>query len=246
MAAVATRPPEPVRPIEALRALRALLASPDDTAQVFRVIRALSGRSFERVLDRVLADPTGRRILEERRSLLPALADRARLRALPDGTLGREYARFMDAEAISAEGLLEASRSPEPEPEHRLGAAGQVLGERLRDMHDLWHVVTGYGRDLFGEAALLAFTYAQTRNRGIGAIVLVGLWRMWRGGAREAAALVRRAWWRGRRAAFLPAADWEALLELPLDEVRRRLRVGPPPTYTPLRSTAAPPVGAPA
>ncbi len=241
MAAVATRPPDRVRPVEALRALRALIANPDDTGQVFRVIRALSGRSFERVLDRVLADPTGRQILEERRSLLAALSDRARLRALPDGTLGREYARFMDAEALSAAGLLEASRTPEAQPEHRLGPEGQVLGERLRDMHDLWHVVTGYGRDLFGEAALLAFTYAQTRNRGIGAIAGVGFWRMWRGG-REAAALVRRAWWRGHRAAFLPAADWEALLELPLDEVRRRLGIGPPPTYTPLRSTAAPPV----
>jgi ubiquinone biosynthesis protein COQ4 len=240
MAAVPLRPPEPIRPREALRALRALLANPDDTTQVFQVIRALSGRSFERTLRRVLADPTGRRILQERRMLLPVLADRARLRALPEGTLGRAYARFMDAEAISPEGLVEASRSPQPQDEHRLGPEGQVLGERLRDMHDLWHVVTGYGRDLFGEAALLAFTYAQTRNRGIGAIAAVGFWRMWRGGAREAAALVRRAWWRGRRAAFLPAADWEALLERPLDEVRRELHIGPPPIYTPLRSAAAP------
>jgi ubiquinone biosynthesis protein COQ4 len=239
MAAAPLRPPDPIQPLEAVRALRALVSNPDDTGQVFRVIRALSGRSFERTLARVQADPTGRRILDERRRLLPVLADRARLRALPEGSLGRAYARFMDAEAISADGLVEASKTPEPLPEHRLGPDGQILGERLRDMHDLWHVVTGYGRDLFGEAALLAFTYAQTRNRGIGAIAAVGFWRMWRGGAREAATLVRRAWWRGRRAAFLPAADWEALLELPLDEVRRRLRVGPPPVYTPLRSAAA-------
>jgi len=40
-------------------------------------------------------------------------------------------------------------------------------------MHDLWHVATGYGRDLVGEASLLAFSYAQTRNRGVGLIVAV-------------------------------------------------------------------------
>ena len=32
----------PVRPVEALRAMRALIDNPDDTAEVFRVIRALA------------------------------------------------------------------------------------------------------------------------------------------------------------------------------------------------------------
>ena len=36
---------------------------------------------------------------------------------------------------------------------------------------------------------------------------------------------------RGRRAGLLPAADWEALLELPLDDVRRRLGIDDPPDY---------------
>jgi ubiquinone biosynthesis protein COQ4 len=153
----------------------------------------------------------------------------------------------MDAEKISADGLAEASQmaAPRNEVPHRLGPEGEVLGERLRDMHDLWHVVTGYGRDLLGEASLLAFSYAQTRNRGVGLIVAVGLYKLWRGGAREAAELVRGGYRRGRRAALLPAADWEALLARPLDEVRRELRVGPVPTYTPLRSGGAPQVPQP-
>jgi len=240
VSAAAARPPERARPLEAVRALRALVANPDDTAQVFRVIRALSGRSFEGVLRRTQADPLGARILAERRSLHPLLADRDRLRALPEGSLGREYARFMDAEQISANGLVEASRADAPEDEHRLGPEAAVLGERLRDMHDLWHVVTGYGRDLIGEAALLSFTYAQTRNRGIGAVVAVALYKLWRAGATDAVALIRGAWRRGRAAAFLPAADWEALLELPLDDVRGRLRVGPVPHYEQIRSPSAP------
>jgi ubiquinone biosynthesis protein COQ4 len=240
----AENPPERVRPLEAWRGLRALTTNPDDTAQVFRVIRALSGRSFEKVLARTRAHPDGARILAERRRLLPVLADRQRLLALPEDTLGYAYARFMETEQISAEGLAEAS--DREESTSRLGPDGEILSERLRDMHDLWHVVTGYGRDLLGEAALLAFTYAQTRNRGIGTIVAYGLWRLWRGGATQAVDLVRGGYRRGHNAAFLPAQDWEALLELPLDTVRARLQVDPAPDYAQQRSGGAPPLAAPA
>jgi ubiquinone biosynthesis protein COQ4 len=233
-------PPDRIRPLEAIRALRALGANPDDTGQVFQVIRAASGNSFRGVLRRVQADPDGARILRERRSLLPVLSDRDGLRSLPEGSLGWSYARFMDTEEISADGLVEASDEIVREEAHPLGPEATVLSERLRDMHDLWHVVTGYQRDLIGEAALLAFTYAQTRNRGIGLIVAYGLYRLWRGGAREAVATVRGGYRRGRGAAFLPAADWEALLPLPLDEVRQRLRVEPVEAYEQLRSDAAP------
>ncbi len=233
-------PPDRFRPLEAIRALRALSANPDDTGQVFQVIRAASGTSFRGVLRRVQADPEGARILRERRSLLPVLGDRDGLRALPEGSLGWSYAGFMDAEKISADGLVEASDESAREEVHPLGPEATVLSERLRDMHDLWHVVTGYQRDLIGEAALLAFTYAQTRNRGIGLIVAYGLYRLWRGGAHEAVATVRGGYRRGRGAAFLPAADWEALLPLPLEEVRRRLRVEPVDTYEQLRSDGAP------
>ena len=47
-------------------------------------------------------------------------------------------------------------------------------------MHDLWHVTTGYGRDALGELSLLAFTYAQEQNRGIGAIALIWLLEGWK------------------------------------------------------------------
>ncbi len=205
------------------------MANPDDTSQVFRIIRAASGHSFERLFRRVKQDPDGARILAERRELIDALSDQERLRGLPDGTLGREYARFMDAEHISADGLTEASQPDQALDPSPLGPEAEVLGERLRDMHDLWHVTTGYGRDLLGEAALLAFSYAQTRNRGIGIIVGVALYKMWRGGANEAVALVRGGYRRGRKARLLPAADWEALLELPLESYAQERSAGAPP-----------------
>jgi ubiquinone biosynthesis protein COQ4 len=230
--------PRPIQPLVALRAMRDLLANPDDTALVFRIIRALSGNSFERLYQRVLADPMGGVVLGETRNILPVLQDRERLRGLPAGTLGREYARFLDKEGISAEGLVDASEE-HMDDAHFLDERARCLSNRLRDIHDLWHVVTGYQRDLFGEHALLAFSYAQTRNPGIGFIVVAAAIRRWREGNKEVIPLAWEGFRRGRRAAFFVAADWEGMLEMPLDDVRRLLRVEDAPVYTPLLSAAA-------
>ena len=224
-----------IRPLAALRAIRALIRNPDDTARVFDVIQALSGTTGERLFTRFRASDTGRRLLDERPALLARLSDREALLALPRGTLGHSYAEFMRREQISADGLVEASehtRDALP-PERRWFA------DRLRDMHDLWHVVTGYERDLLGEASLLAFTYAQTRNPGIGAIVATAWWRAGRVNP-EARRLLRDGYRRGRDAAWLPGQPWEELLALPLEEVRERLGVGAPPVYEQLRSEGAP------
>ena len=227
-----------IQPLVALRAMRTLLSDPDDTAQVFRIVRALSGGSFERYYQRTLADPSGARILDERRDILPVLQDRERLRALPEGTLGREYARFLDDEGLSPDGLVEASTEEEDATEF-LDERAHVFSRRLRDTHDLWHIAAGYHRDLFGEASLLAFTYAQGLNHGIGFIVLMAMVKHWMEGHGELFALIRQGFRRGRRAESFICADWEALLELPLAEVRRRLKVEDVPNYTPHFSSAA-------
>ncbi|MFN2426799.1 MAG: Coq4 family protein [Candidatus Binatia bacterium] len=228
----------PLQPLSAMRSMRTLLANPDDTAQVFHIIRALTGSSFERLYQRILAHPTGSVVLNEKRDLLPVLQDRDRLRSLPDGTLGREYARFLDREGISAEGLVEASNENQDDSVF-LDDRARVLSSRLRDIHDLWHVVTGYQRDLLGEHALLAFSYAQTRNHGIGFIVVMAAIRRWREGRRDVIALAWQGFRRGSRAESLVAADWEGLLTKPLAEVRELLKVEEPPEYKPLFSVAA-------
>ncbi len=232
--------PHSIEPLVALQAMRKLIADPDDTAQVFRIIRALTGNSFERLFQRVIADPTGLKVLDEMRDILVVLQDRARLNKLPEGSLGREYARFLDREAISAEGLVHASGDDFDQAVF-LDERCHLLSHRLRDTHDLWHVVTGYQRDIFGEAALLSFTYAQTRNPGVGFIVVIATLKLWMDGHGDFMSLAWDAYWRGRRAGFFCAADWEALLPMPLAEVRRVLKITDLPSYTPMFSTAAAP-----
>lgn len=226
--------PSEIRIGDALRALRALLQDPDDTAQAFRVVDALSGRNGERTLARLRRSESGKELLRDRPDLLSRLTDRASLQALPEGTLGREYLRFLDSEGITAQGLLAASeegrRSMKPEVDPDL----YFLRDRMRDQHDLWHTVTGYKGDLLGEASILAFSFAQTWNLGVGLIVLAALVQGRDPAVRK---LVAGAFARGLRSAWLPAVRWETLLERPLAEVRRTLNVGAPVKYEPLRTS---------
>jgi ubiquinone biosynthesis protein COQ4 len=220
-----------VRPVKAMRALWRFLLDKEDTASVIRVFRAADGARPERNFERFCATELGRRILAERRSLARVLCDRDRLRTLPDGSLGRAYLAFVEREGISVEGLTSASDAAMA-GRRRLERARVQFRDRLRDMHDLWHVVTGYGRDAPGEICLLAFAFAQTGQRGFGLVAAawalkeqVLAWRMpVLACAIEGAEL-------GARARWLPAEDWEAMLAAPLDDVRAALGVGVPRMY---------------
>jgi ubiquinone biosynthesis protein COQ4 len=234
-----TLPTPPVRKRNwgrAWRALRVLIADSERTDQVFEIIEALAGSSFERSFQRFRADPASERLLRERPSLLAALSDRDALHRLPPGSFGRTYAEFMDAGQLTPEGLVEADEeaarnSPDPAPE--VDADRQFLGDRVRDMHDLWHVLTGYGRDEAGEAANLAFTQGQIPNAGVGVILLAAIAIGPKDPTFWWARYLRAAWRRGRRSSLLTAAPYEELLPLPLDEVRCRLAIPPASEFHP-------------
>lgn len=227
--------PHPFRPVRALRAVAALARDPEDTAQVFTIIDALSGAAPLRMVRRFEQDPVGRRLLAERPNIVPVLSDRDALRRLPEGSLAHAYLRFVESEGITAEGLLAASA--QGGLLHRdLPVELKFLHDRMRDTHDLWHAAVGYQGDVLGEAALLAFSVPQTLNPGIALITAVGLHRAESSEARQ---VVLDGFRRGLRAAWLPAQDWEALLPLPLDAVRARLKLDPPRVYTPVRMAPA-------
>jgi ubiquinone biosynthesis protein COQ4 len=221
-----------IQPRRAMRAIRNLMQNPERTDQVFEIIDALAGNASQRGLARLRTTTTGPRLLAEKRRLIESLRNRDYLRSLPDGSFGRAYLAFMERENLSADGLVEASAGRQRGQED--DADQTFYNLQLRDMHDLWHIVTGYGRDAFGELCVLAFTYGQTRNRGIGTIVMFGLRNASRViGVRAAWRGVSEGYRRGRAAAWLPAQDWLALLALPLDAVRQALNIAPAHHYVP-------------
>lgn len=225
---VATKAP---MPWDAVPAMAALLRDPNETSHVFTIIQALSFNTLERMTKRFRRTETGRRILAERRSLLPVLADRAALQAMPEGSLAHAYLAFLDREGITASGLVSASETGfkgEPLEDEAM----TLVNDRMRDQHDLWHALTGYHGDLIGEAALLAFTFAQTWNPGVAFIAAIGRFKSRvLPGASET---IGDGYRRGREAEWLPAQDWESLLALPLEEVRARLGIDAPPKYEPV------------
>ncbi len=210
---------------DAWRALGRLWEDPDDTTAVFQIIDALPGRAVERAFRRFQRIETGQRVLREEIDLLDVLRDRESLRTLPPESLGQAYLEFVTSRNLTADGLVDASLAGTTQRNEDPDRAR--FGARLRDMHDVWHVVTGYDCDLRGEVALLAFNFAQIRTPGIGFIVAMS----YKDTGPEERRLIRDAWRRGRRAAWLAGADWEALMPRPLAEVRNTLRVGDPPVY---------------
>ena len=211
-----------LRPLDAVRAVRRLFQT-GDTREVFAVFRALRGKSALRAFRRFAASPTGRQVLSERRCLLDRLSDHTALRALPPGSVGRTYLAFMEEEQLSAKGLVDASNWDQDPVPADLG----LYRERMRDAHDLTHVLTGYGRDPLGELCLLAFMYAHTRNLGMALIVVMSMPQL-PGAARRA---VFQAWRNGRKARWLQDQDFEALLPRPLEDVRREINIATPHLY---------------
>lgn len=222
-----------IQPLVAIKALRRLLRDPEQTEEVFVILRALTGRSVLNAFNRFKKAEVGQAILNEQRDLVSVLEDRDALRAMPQGSLGRAYLHFVEKEAISADGLIEASNREMD----FLDPNFERFANRMRDQHDLWHVLTGYGRDTFGEACLLAFTYAQTQNRGVGFIALAGMFKL----AKTLGPGVRSAMWQayraGKRAVWLPTEDWESRLCEPLDAVRVALNIPAPERYQTVRAS---------
>lgn len=219
-----------VKPLQALRSVRALIANPDNTGEVFKVIEALKGGSIARAVVRLGSTPEGRALLRNKPDILSLLSNRKALRAMPEGSVGRAYLAFVESQSLSADGLVaaseEAPRREGKSPDERW------LGNRLRDIHDLQHVVCGYGRDTLGELCLLSFMVTQTPNRGIAFIIFM---------ARRKARQVTRVFSvddcieEGRRigeaASWFAAVKWEERLAEPLDKIRRELGVQKPGLY---------------
>lgn len=213
----------------ALRALRRLLADKEDTVQVFEIMRALNGKSTARGYERLLTTGQGGRIAYERTELAEKLIDRQWLATFAPGTLGHAYAEFTARENLSADGLAEISRVGVSQIDIKHPYAW--FGRRTRDVHDLWHVLSGYGRDGLGESCLVAFSYAQTGGLGW-ALIAVGAATRTRGQGRHP--YVKAIWQgyqRGRKAAWLLGEDYERLMAEPLESARRRLNITPPTIY---------------
>jgi ubiquinone biosynthesis protein Coq4 len=184
--------------------------------EVFNLSDSLADEaSIREMVEACNAHEAGARALETRPHVH---LDLKVLRALPTGTLGREYAIMMDRN-----GLDPASIPTLPDDD-----AGKYVRAHLYETHDLWHVVTGFGTDVPGELGLQAFYQAQLPGKLPAAILASGFVNtlLFSFGEREARMReIARGWLLGRRSRPLFGVRWDDYLALPLGEVRARLGI---------------------
>ncbi|WP_434426072.1 Coq4 family protein [Nannocystis pusilla] len=202
----------------ALRALRTLRDDPKDIAAGKALNLSLNRGALARLREELARSEDGRRLLAERPPLDGRVLDLAALGRLPEGTLGREFARY-----FGANGIIPFEN---PYPVH---SDVEYLSRRYRDEHDLVHVLTGYGTDVPGEVELQAFIVGNLGLRTAALIVVFTTLKVLptlpditvRDYLRRVAAAYRR----GRAARPLLGVRYEHLWDKPVEQVRAMLDI---------------------
>ncbi len=226
------RPKPRFRPFKAMSHMNKLLADKEDTQQVFHIIEALNGNALRRNFQTFLDTSDGQARFTERRDLAPLMDDHESFGTLAPKSVGRKYIDFMKREGLTAAGLVEESQIRSRD-EDVFDDDLLWFGNRLRDTHDIFHVLTGYGRDGLGEAALLMFSHGQNPGRGISFISNVAFRQMRKtlGQKVDFVAVKEEARRNGKQAAKIIQQDILALMHEPIDKVRTRLRIAKPVAY---------------
>jgi ubiquinone biosynthesis protein Coq4 len=184
-------------------------------------------------LDSIAAPPEGiASRLEAVRGYAPPHDLRA-LRELSAGTLGREYARFLDANGIEPLVISDAVKE-------RFRANPFAL--RYATTHDLHHVLAGFDTGLAGEAGVIGFNVGQGSAPG-GPALLWGPRLLW---SLLSPTQARRIWHNlrvgrelGSRAQLVIAQPLEDWFAEPLARVRERLGIPDPQAAGVLASGAS-------
>lgn len=226
------RPKLKKRPLKAYRHFRNLMADKEDTEQVFHIFDALPSSAFVTQMENFALSEEGERVRQMEPALVPILDDHETLRKMPAGSVAHAYCDFMEAEGLSAAGLVAES---EKTWAHRAQYDDLVAwyGNRRRDTHDLLHILTGYGRDALGEQCVLAFTHGQNGGPANLFIAYLGALELKRTVKSKAPVLraLREAQVKGRGRPRLTDRAVTEVLAMPLGEVREKLGIVDPRWY---------------
>ena len=174
--------------------------------------------------DPVGRDPVGREMVSSctpERFLVEGASSLDIFRVMEDGALGREYARFMDRRGFSPESRVKVRFV---EDKHD----AWVL-QRYRDVHDLWHVLTGMPITLLGEIAQKGFEAVHTGLPVAAMSTAVAPFRL----SKEKRQLLMQEIFpwvfdTGRSAKDLMTIRCEDYLEVNLDVLRSKLNISLP------------------
>ena len=211
-----------------ISAAQALMADPKDTQQVFIVMKAMNRGANAKGYQKLLRTRKGGEIASQKLELADRLNDPNYRKRFVAGTVGHSYHKMMEATGYSAAGLADISNieALDKNVQHPY----EWYKRRLRDVHDIWHVLTGYSPDEpLDESCLVAFSYGQTKGLGWAVIAVLSIVsRLKVENGRFHIAAIWEAFRNGRKAKWLPGEDYEKLLAEPLDAARERLNIQAP------------------
>jgi ubiquinone biosynthesis protein COQ4 len=207
-------------PIDLFRAGRSfvrLVRDPARLDEVFVLADSVeSAAAADEIRKEFEKDPIHAKALRERPRL--GDVDLAVLSKLPVGTLGRTFADDMIRQELDPKDII----IPEVVSDY------DFVRAHLRETHDLWHTITGFHTDVAGELGLQAFYLAQFRAPLAALLLMVGfantlLYAMDDKDRRMRE--IARGWLLGKRARTFFGVRWADMWDVPLVEVRRRMRV---------------------
>ncbi|XP_006640614.3 ubiquinone biosynthesis protein COQ4 homolog, mitochondrial isoform X2 [Lepisosteus oculatus] len=178
--------------------------------------------ALRRLRDEMRRDPEGCSILQERPRIRLSTLDPCALGSLPEGSLGREYLRFLQRNKVTPDSRAEVKFVDDEE------LAYVML--RYREVHDLMHTLLDMPTNMLGEVAVKWFEAAQT---GLPMCILGAALGPLRLSARRlqllAGTLAPWALRSGRGARCVLTVFYEQRWAQSLAELREELGIEPPP-----------------
>ena len=207
-----------------LRGVIGMLRNPEGTESVFDIEDGLKDiRAAEGFVERARRDPEVAALMAARH--LAAPVDLESLERLPAGTLGHTFARH----------ILDHGFDPDYYRKLDVRTDLDWVMMRMRQTHDVWHVVTGIDTSRLGEIAVKAFELAQTWRPLAAVITCGGMMRFLLkdpGQLGDVMTHISHGYQLGRHARPFLAQKWEEGWDLPLAEWRARVGLPgemPPP-----------------
>lgn len=217
---------------KAWRHFKALIKDKEDTSQVTPIFEALPWRGIYDAALSFLKTERAQEIRRKEPSLVRILDDHDSLRKLPMGSLAHVYCDFMEREGLSAQGLVDELDKNRPAEMYWDDQVTWYFN-RMRDTHDLLHILSGFGRDALGEQCVLAFTYSQQPSPAHLFLGYAGAFEIVKRASVKVPVFraVREGQKMGKACPRLVEMAITELLPLPIEEVRRRLNITAPSYY---------------
>lgn len=202
--------------LKALKGFIVFANNPRQTEAAFDIADGLRHTDlYQQFIEYAHSQPPVAQIIQER--YFAPMTDLENLLKYPQDSLGYCYAAAMKLQGLRPDFY----RNINIEDDY------SYIAMRMRQTHDVWHIVTGFGTDSAGEAGLQAFTLAQMRSPLAGALLGAFMVSALKSSSPLSSLVDRmqQGWRMGGIAAPFIAQKWEENWEKPLSEWRANLKV---------------------